>query len=268
MGEREAIEQVESPVTVQRIVDSLRELGIRGGETVLVHSSLSALGWVSGGAQAVIRALQRAVTADGTLLMPMHTGQYTDPADWENPPIPEEWVETVRESRPAYDPERTPSRNVGTIPETFRSYPDVHRSDHPLYSFGVWGADAEAIASRHDLDFGLGPASPLGSVYERDGFVLLLGTPHSHNTSLHLAEYLANIETPEKTIEVPLRREGERVTVEMRDIELSVEGFDELGEAFEKRDGSRVGSVGAAEAKLHRQRRLVDFATNWLQTNR
>ena len=54
--ESEIIQQTERPVTRQSIVADLRELGVKPGMTLLVHSSLSSLGWVCGGAQAVLLA--------------------------------------------------------------------------------------------------------------------------------------------------------------------------------------------------------------------
>ena len=90
MTERDAVEAVDDPVTVETLVGDLRGLGVEAGETILVHSSVSSLGWVAGGAQAVVEALQRTVTEDGTLVVPTFTAQYTDPAAWSNPPVPDE----------------------------------------------------------------------------------------------------------------------------------------------------------------------------------
>ncbi|MFB6109329.1 MAG: aminoglycoside N(3)-acetyltransferase [Halodesulfurarchaeum sp.] len=268
MGERAAIDRVEDPVTVSGLRADLRDLGIGAGDTVLVHASLSAIGWVSGGAQAVIEALQAAVTEDGTLVMPTHTGQYSDPADWEDPPVPEDWQEEIRGSRPPFHPAVTPSRGVGRIPETFRTVPGAIRSTHPLYSFAAWGADAERVAGDHPLDHGLGADSPLGAIYELDGQVLLLGTGHDTNTSLHLAEYLAAVDTPERTRTAPVRRAGERVEVEYRDIELDVSDFEEVGAAFDSTGGCEQGAVGAAQSRLCDQRELVDFAVEYFETHR
>ncbi|MGM0372071.1 MAG: aminoglycoside N(3)-acetyltransferase [Halobacteriota archaeon] len=268
MSEADAIERVEKPVTAAQIRSELSELGVEAGDTVLVHASLSSLGWVSGGPQAVVEALQATVTESGTLLMPAHTGQFTDPADWENPPVPGDWVETIRETRPPFRPEATPSRGVGTIAETFRSYPDVSRSGHPIYSFSAWGSESDRVLEDHTLDYGLGPDSPLGGIYERDGSVLCLGTGHGTNTSLHLAEYLAAIDAQERTRHAPILQEGTRVEVEYRDIELDVSDFADLGAAFEAAVGCDTGTVGAAETKLVDQRALVDFAVEWLESHR
>lgn len=122
-GERAAIERVDEPNTVASLTADLRDLGVEPGDAVLVHSSLSALGWTAGGPQAVVDALRAAVTDSGTLVLPTYTGQYTDPADWSRPPVPESWVETIRESMPPFRPAVTPARGVGAVPECFRTTP-------------------------------------------------------------------------------------------------------------------------------------------------
>ncbi|MFW6384356.1 MAG: aminoglycoside N(3)-acetyltransferase [Halodesulfurarchaeum sp.] len=268
MDEADVVARTDEPVTRSALETDLRDLGVETGGTLLVHASMSAVGWVSGGAQTVVDALLAAVGEAGTLVMPTHTGQFSDPADWQNPPIPEEWVRTVRETRPGFDPERSPSRGVGRVAEAFRCYPGVRRSDHPLYSFAARGPGAEAVVGDHPLDYGLGPDSPLGAIYERDGQVLLLGTDHESNTSLHLAEYLAGIEAAERRRRAPVRQDDGRATVQYRDIDLDVSDFDALGEAFEADGGSETGAVGNATALLMDQRAVVDYAVDFFEATR
>lgn len=76
--------------------------------TVLVHSSLSSIGWVNGGAVAVIQALIDVVTEEGTIVMPSQSVELSDPKEWGNPPVPEEWWDIIRESMPAYNSNYTP----------------------------------------------------------------------------------------------------------------------------------------------------------------
>lgn len=268
MSEADAIDRVDEPVTVERLVDDLRELGVRAGDTLLVHTSLSAIGWVNGGPQAVVDALQAVLTEEGTLVMPTHSTQYTDPASWENPPVPDDWVDVIRETRPPYRPEVTPTRGMGAVSECFRNYPEVVRSRHPTMSFAAWGAGAESIVAEHAFDYGLGEGSPLARVYDRDGDVLLVGVGHANNTSLHLAEYRAEIAKRTIANSVPVLEDGERVVVEYEDIEVDAGDFEELGADFEQEVGLAAGTVGAATAKLADQPALVDFAVDWLEANR
>ncbi|WP_436910543.1 aminoglycoside N(3)-acetyltransferase [Halosimplex marinum] len=270
MGEHAAVDRVEEPVTVSTLVDDLRELGVQPGETVLVHSSLSALGWVCGDAQAVVDALRAVVTDSGTLVMPAHTGQYTDPEAWSNPPVPDEWMETIRAERPPFRPESTPTRGMGAVAECFRGYPDTVRSRHPTVSFAAWGADAEAIVADHSYDEGLGDGSPLAAVYDRDGTVLMLGTDYDTNTSIHLAEYRAGFPKERTTNDAPVFEDGDAVRVGYEDIETDTSDFGELGAGFEDEVPEAVerGTVGAAEARLVDQPALVDFAVEWFEANR
>jgi len=67
---------------------------------LIVHSSLSSLGWVCGGAPSVIQALENILTDDGTLIMPSHSGNLSAPKDWMNPPVTEAWFETIRKEMP------------------------------------------------------------------------------------------------------------------------------------------------------------------------
>lgn len=266
MSEADAIEQADDPVTVSSLVADIRDLGVGTGDTLLIHSSLSALGWVCGGAPTVVDAF-REVASAGTVVMPTHTG-YTDPADWSNPPVPDDWEAHIRETMPPYRPEITPTRGMGAIPECFRTYPETIRSAHPAVSFAAWGAEAETVIRDHALDHRLGENSPLARVYELDGDVLLLGVGHDTNTSLHLAEHRADIETETTTNGGPILSDGRRVWVEYENIAENTEDFAELGADFEREVGLTEGRIGAATAKLVSQRALVDFAAEWLAANR
>lgn len=268
-GELLAVERTDRPVTVDRLTADLRDLGVRG-ETVLVHSSLSALGWVPGGAPAVVDALREAVTPAGTLVLPTHSSQLSDPANWTNPPVPEAWHDEIRETMPAFRPESTPTRGMGAIPECFRTYPDVVRSRHPIHSFAAWGADAEAVVGDHAYANGLGENSPLARVYDRDGSVLLVGVGHDSNTSLHLAEYRADYPKEVGTGGGPVLVDGERRWVGFEEVEGDTEDFPAIGEAFERERPEAVttGRVGQATAKRYSQPALVDFAVGWMERHR
>jgi aminoglycoside 3-N-acetyltransferase len=87
-GEARTIQASPAPVTQAGIADELRALGVRPGSVLLVHTAMSALGWVCGGAQAVVGALLDALGPDGTLVVPTHTNGNSEPSEWENPPVP------------------------------------------------------------------------------------------------------------------------------------------------------------------------------------
>jgi aminoglycoside 3-N-acetyltransferase len=258
------------PVTVDTITSDLRTLGVETGQTVLVHGSLSSLGWVCGGAPAVVDALQRAVGEDGTVVMPTHSPGNMDPANMENPPVPDSWYDTIREQMPPYRPTGTPTQAMGAIAECFRTYPDVYRSAHPQHSFAAWGDNARFVTEDHPYDYSLGEESPLARVYDLDGKVLFLGTSHATNTSFHLAEYRADLDLSTGTHASAVLINGKREWIHWEDIDFTDEDFPECGTAFERDRPAAFekGSVGTSEAKLLAQRPLVDFAVEWFESPR
>lgn len=258
------------PATIETLRTDLLDLGLQPGMTLLVHSSLSALGWVSGGAVAVILALEIALGREGTLVMPTFSADLSDPSRWRNPPVPEAWWAIIRDTMPAFDRDITPTRGMGAIPEAFRKMRDVIRSDHPQASFIARGPLADAITRDHALDCLLGERSPLARLYGADGWVLLLGVTHDHDTSLHLAEYRAAFPGKHEIVDgAPMMLDGRRQWLNFCDLALDDGDFPLIGEAFERETGlARVGRVGRGTARLLPMRPLVDYAVRWMEANR
>lgn len=171
-------ENREDVVTRESLRGDLERLGISQGDTVLVHSSLSKLGWVEGGAEAVILALLDAVSPGGTVLFPTLTGTEDDGPD--HPPVMDV---------------RTASCWTGRIPRTALAWPDAVRSLHPTHSVTAIGADPEAWTEGHErVETPCGIGSPYLKLMDRGGKILLLGeVTQESNTTLHALEELANV---------------------------------------------------------------------------
>ncbi len=269
MTERDAIDATATPATVGSLVADLRSLGVGSGTTVMVHSSLSNLGFVAGGAQTVVTALQAAIGPTGSIVMPTHSGDLSDPGSWSDPPVPEAWWDTLRAELPPYDPALTPTRQMGAIVECFRHVPGVVRSAHPTVSAAAVGPNAAFIVAGHQLAHGLGETSPQARVNELDGHILLLGVSHANNTSLHLAEYrAARPGHPTVSHSSPITVDGERRWASYEQIVDDDSDFARLGEAFALAGGEATGPIGAGTGRLMRSRAIVDFAVDWMRANR
>jgi aminoglycoside 3-N-acetyltransferase len=176
--------------------DSLREqfikAGIVEGDHLLVHSSLSKIGYVQGGPHTVIQALLNVLGPQGDLLMPSF------PAAGRN--------KDYLDQQPVFDVRITPSA-MGSITETFRKMPGVKRSLHPTDPVLAYGPLTDYFTTGH-----LGQLtpynehSPFRRLAEKKGKILMLGTTlNGAGTSLHTLEDAVDFPYPvylEKTYEV------------------------------------------------------------------
>ncbi|MFC7307890.1 aminoglycoside N(3)-acetyltransferase [Streptomyces monticola] len=252
--------------TKDSLAVDLRAAGVRTGGTVLVHSSLRSLGWVVGGPVAVVQALLEVLGPGGTVLVPAYTVDNSDPAGWSRPPVPPEWWPVIRASMPAYDPRITPSRGLGAIAETVRTWPGALRSAHPQTSFAAVGARAAELTEGHAVDCRFGDASPLARAEAAGAQVLLLGTGFDTCSCFHLAEFRAFSATEEESSAV-LTPQG-RKWITVRERVNNSEDFDELGAAFERERPVRHGTVGAAATRLFPLADAVAYAEQWLVRTR
>lgn len=163
-------------VTKEAIQNGLIQLGLRPGATVLVHSSLSSFGYVSGGADTVIDALLEVVGKDGTVMVPTLTG--SERLSASNPPV--------------FDVRHTPCW-TGIIPETFRKRTEALRSLHPTHSVSAIGAQAKFLTEGHENCITpCGVNSPYHKLALVNGCVLLFGVDLNCCTLFHTVEEFAN----------------------------------------------------------------------------
>ena len=226
--------------TREQISEALQELGLPGGAIVFVHSSMSSIGHVEGGAEALVDAFLQVLTPSGTLAAPAFTFSHSGRA------------------KPVFDPAIDPSE-MGRLTEETRTRPGAHRSNHLLHSVAALGRQAAEIAANH------GPSAwaadgPFWKLYELDAYILLLGVPYLRCTFIHLLEQL---------VQVPYRRWRE-VEAFVRDPDGTLRelptlvyspkpgfagnDFNKLGVLLEEKGLAQVGQVGNAVARLFRAR--------------
>ncbi len=162
-------------LNLETLACQLQSCGLQNGDSVLVHSSLSKIGFVHGGPDTVVEALLRVLGPEGTLLMP------TFPASGRN--------KDYLDKNPVFDVRLTPSA-MGSITETFRKRPGVVRSLHPTDPVAAMGPLAGYYTSGH---FGqmtpYNEHSPFRRLAEKNGKILMLGTTlNGAGTSLHTLE--------------------------------------------------------------------------------
>jgi aminoglycoside 3-N-acetyltransferase len=240
-------------LTRQAIGSDLRALGLEAGSLALVHSSLSSLGWVEGGAQTVIDALLEAVSPGGTVLVPTLTGRIQDGP--EHPPM--------------FDPRATACW-TGTIPETFRLLPAARRSRHPTHSVAAIGLATDWLIAGHE--YCATPCagdSPYGRLADAGGFILLLGVTHDSNTSLHMVEELTGVPYHMQREPAPARVARPDGTWEEIPTRLHLWGwernFPKIDPLLREAGAQRDGPVGRAHGRLVDARAMRDLLVPLLQ---
>ena len=261
------INQTTRPNTMESLIRDLKAMGIKEGETLLVHSSLSSIGWTCGAQVTVIKALLNVLGKTGTLVMPAHTADNSDPAEWQNPPVPREWLVPLYQSLPAFEKELTPTRGMGRIAESFRTFPKTLRSDHPQTSFCANGKMAKFITEDHVLTPQFGLDTPIGKLYKMNARVLLLGVGYGNCTSFHLAEVLTK-QVPKVKMGTAMTINGCREWVWFEDLDFDCDDFELIGNEYEENGLVTIGKIGEASCRLFEIRPAVDFATQWMLEHR
>lgn len=163
------------PVTREDIRRALEALGVGRGRAVVVHASLKRFGRVDGGAEAVVDAVAEAVGPEGLVIMPVYRSSVDAHSDLLREPGADARVST------------------GLIPAVFGRQPRAVLSRHPLYAYAFAGREAADLARRCErLLVPYGADQPLTCLFSRRGLVVQLGVDDVTNTSIHVAEELAD----------------------------------------------------------------------------
>jgi aminoglycoside 3-N-acetyltransferase len=263
-------------VTRSQLAADLRALGVREGGVLMVHTRMSALGWVAGAAETVVHALLDALGPDGTLMAYVSWEEHVYHAtDW-----PAERRAAYLAEPPVFDPAISEAdREHGRVPERFRTWPGTRRSFHPEASVVAVGARAAWLTADHPQDEGYGASSPFARLCDAGGQVLLLGAPLETLTILHHAEGIARV--PDKrtvTFRVLVAEDGvvrERAYTDI-DTSQGAVAYDRLGlgetdefeviarAALDAGIGTR-GRVAAAGCHLFDAAALTAFGVGWIE---
>ena len=246
-------------ITKEVLIHKFSQLGIKQGDTLLVHASLSSLGYVVGGAEALFLALRDMTGKEGTIVVPSQTVEISDPATWQYPPVPVEWHDVIRSSMPAYSKDLSYSKAMGAFSQFVGILPDSIRSNHPMYSFTAIGKKAGEIIGQDSFDFPFGDKSPLGRMYSIGAKVLMIGTDFETNTSLHLAENRLNREVIQERSKI-LTEHGEK-WISFKNIELDIyNDYLEIQKNFMNQNTINHISINECDVYLFDMKECVDFA--------
>ena len=262
-------------VARSQLVADLRRLGVPAGVIVMAHTRMSAIGWVIGGSETVVRALLETLGPDGTLMAyaswQEHVYHVTDwPAGHRDAYVAEPPVFHVATAEAA--------RDHGRIPERVRTWPGAEHSAHPEAAVVAVGARAGWLTDGHAADDAYGAGSPFSRLVDAGGHVLLLGAPLDTATLLHHAEAIARVSPKRRvTFSIPVAESGGVVERTYTDIDTSKGAFpyEELG--LEEDEFAVIvraalaggigvsGRVGQAESHLLPARELVRLGVAWME---
>lgn len=168
--------------TKEMLKADLAAMGLNHTDTVMVHSSMKAIGDVEGRADTVLDALSE-YFADGLLMLPA--------LSWE----------LAYQENPVFNAKSTPCW-VGVLPHLFRQREGVVRSLHPTHSVAALGKDAKDVTREDHLDdYPCGKRSAWYKLVEREGTILMVGCTLTSCTFIHGVEAWCDI--PER-LEAPV----------------------------------------------------------------
>ena len=254
---------IKTALTKKEIVDILRNNGLETGMIVEVHCSLSSTGYIVGGAQTLVDALMEVVGYQGTILMPVHSAQNSEPTFWKEPSVDCELAGKIRESMPAFHRKES-DVDMGSVTENFRRREGVVMSSHPTYAFAAWGKYAKFLCNHQSLHFCLSEESATARMVELKASVLLIGVDYDQCTCMHLAEYRSDVR-PIIIQGAAIEHKGERIWKQYLDILMDSSEFKMIGRLMEKNELVKIFDLGKGKCRLFECETAVSAAERYFK---
>jgi aminoglycoside 3-N-acetyltransferase len=258
-------------VTRSRLAADLRRFGVRESGIAMVHTRMSAIGWVVGAAETVVLALLDALGRDGTLMAYASWEEHA----YHDAERPQQHIDGYRAEPPLWDVATSEAaRDHGRVPERVRTWPGARRSAHPEASVVAVGPRAAWLVEPHPDDDAYGAHSPFARLVEADGHVLMLGAPLETITLLHHAEAIARVPRKRRVTFTVATAGGERTytdidtsdgAFEYERLGLDVDPFEAIARAALEAGIGVRGLVGSAASHLFPACELTAFAVAWME---
>lgn len=253
-------DKIYNVITKEDIMIQLQHLGIQRGMLLLLEVDSSDMGYICGGMQTFLEAVMECVGYEGTIVMPTFTPDNLDPASHDANHISRDNWEVVRKHAQPFNRKLSPPHTKEAMVHQFLRNEGVIRSYHPIYSFAAWGKYAKIICDKHPLHFGLSKESPLGKLFELNGYVLLAGCSYVNCQAFHFARYSGE-QLPIRILSAPLEHNNRTIWKEMLDLHLNTDGFDAIGEVMEERKIVKASYINAARCRFFSMREAIHIAT-------
>lgn len=255
------IDPMGSVLHKEDIQTQLEHLGIQKGMLLFVNVDMKMMENINGGAQAIMEALMETVGYEGTLVVPCFTPQHKDPA-CQSIKAPRQYWKEIREHAIPFDKKLSEPMGSDDFVYQFLRNEAVIRSYHPLYSFAAWGKYAKLICDKHPLHFALGKDSPLGKIYEMNGYCVLIGSGYDDCTMFEMAQYQEEL-FPIKLVSAPIESNHKCTWIDLLDIEHDKKDFSDIGEVMEDRKTVRSTYVGNTRCRMFSAREAVNLAKSY-----
>jgi aminoglycoside 3-N-acetyltransferase len=252
-------------VTLSECVTRFSEAGIAAGDTIVVHGSLKAVGWISGGANTIIDALLQVIGPQGTLIVPAQYTENLDPGLLDQP-IDPSLAKVLRQSQPPFRGKATHFPSMGALTTAVQLDERSKISDHPTCAVVALGKHAKWITADHPLSPAFGWGSPYAKAAELNAKVVLIGVDYSVLSALHTVQVQTKAlpwcihAACVGPLEAPHR-------VTYLDLNYTTASFNVIGLAYESAHPISPLRLGHAVLKVLELTELLKFAKTWMERN-
>ncbi len=207
-----------------QIKDGLLTAGIKSGDILLVHSRLSSVGTIEGGADAFLDVLLDLLGSKGTLVIPVY-------------------------------------KDTGSLAEALKIREGVVFSEHPLAGVAALGYQAEEICKDHwKQTTAFGEGTPYVKIAELGGKVCLIGVDQNQNISLHGIEARLKLDYLQITQEYTFETKEGTITKSWELHPGLKKDFLKLDRIFSKHGVMTISEIGDAVVRVMPSNEMLDVA--------